>query len=209
VVHVFSATLLIGALVLSAFLIVDGVTDLWLREAEPERAQEPSPAPHTEELESQHKQPRSDLTEVPREPTATVVTQREVAESHAPAIDQPALPSWCDAGVRLAGSAYVRPGVGKPLVMFSGPDVRRRGLRSVGGRVAGKTVVAIHPDAVVLRDADGRDCWLKMSSEHARKVLDTERTAHARHMVDVQREKQREERRKRAAQRRAAKSGKR
>lgn len=107
--------------------------------------------------------------------------------------------------MRVSGNAYLR-GTATPLVMFSGPDVRRRGLRSVGGRVAGKTVAAIYPQAVVLRDAEGRDCWLKMSSAHAREVLHAERHARARRVADVQREKQRDERLKRAAARRAKKA---
>jgi hypothetical protein len=207
VANAFSAALLISALLLSGFLIADGVSDLWLgaREHERERAHQPAPTPPSDTPANQREQPRPDFADAPREPIVKTVAMPDVAEGNAPATEQPPAATLCDAGVRLSGSAYVRPGSGKPFVMFSGPDVRRGGLRSVGGRVAGKTVVAIHPDAVVLRDAQGRDCWIKMSSEHARDVVDAERRAHARRLIEARRE----ERRKRAAERRAAKAAKR
>jgi hypothetical protein len=81
-------------------------------------------------------------------------------------------------------------------VLFSGPDVGK-GLRSIGGRVAGKTIEAIYPTAVVLREPGGRECWVKMSSAHAREVAGQERRVNVRAAKDRYRKQQQEKASKR------------
>jgi hypothetical protein len=75
----------------------------------------------------------------------------------------------CKIGVRVVGAVHIRPRSGDSLVLLRGAD-GSNGLHSLGGRVGNKVIVAIQPTSVVLRDASGRECWIEMSTAHAREV---------------------------------------
>jgi hypothetical protein len=109
----------------------------------------------------------------------------------------------CEVGLRVAGSAYLRPPAGDPVVMFSGPTARK-GLLSTGSRVAGRHIAAIYPNGVVLRDSTGGDCWVKMSTAYAREVAGNERRASLR----AEQKKQKAAQREKAAERRKARAAK-
>jgi hypothetical protein len=110
-------------------------------------------------------------------------------------------PEPCTDELRISGAAYVPSEHGRSLVVFSGPDVQRSGARSVGMRIADKTLVAIYPNLVVLAGDDGVLCWIRMYGPHARDVVAKEHKEDARAAL----EKKREEAKKKAAARAARK----
>lgn len=114
-------------------------------------------------------------------------------------------PGPCEAELRISGSAYVAPGRGRPLVVFSGPDVQHSGARSVGMQIADKTLVAIYPNVAVLQDARGAECWVKMRGPHAAEVAKAERIQATKERA----QRYREEARRKAAERRAKRAAKR
>jgi hypothetical protein len=61
--------------------------------------------------------------------------------------------------------------------MFSGPEANMNGARSVGMQVAGKTVTAIYPNVVVLRDDAGAECWIKLRSDRPREAAKSDAAA--------------------------------
>lgn len=197
--------LLAAAVVLSAYFIVEGVTSL-LRsdlEANESRAAQTrtssaassaaspakKPADTRAVLASNAVKPKMDPVPPPTAPRPPPIeATKQVQQARR-----------CEADLRIAGAAYVSPSVGDPLVLFSGPGVGK-GLRGIGSRVAGKTLVAIYPTAVLLRDPKGRECWVEMTSAHAREVAGQERRANVRAAQDAYRKEQRE---KAAARRKA------
>jgi hypothetical protein len=190
--------LLAAAVVLSAYFIFEGVTSLLrsdLEASDSRPAQTRSP-PITAPAKKPAPDPRTVLasnafdtkTKPMRSPPALPPAQRSAPAEGTNDAQQP---RRCEADLRIAGAAYVRPSAGDPLVMFSGAGVRK-GLRGIGSRVAGKTLVAIYPTAVVLRDPGGRECWVEMSSAHARQVAGDERRANVRAAQERYREEQRE-----------------
>jgi hypothetical protein len=185
--------LLAAAVVLSAYFICEGVTSLLradLRASEPRAAQTRPPSvapPVRKKAPDMHAVLASTVIDTKKEPARPPPARRALPiEDNGKA--QPA--GRCDGDLRIAGSAYVRPSAGEPLVLFSGAGVGK-GLRGIGSQVAGKTLVAIYPTAVVLRDPSGRECWVKMSSAHAREVAGQERRAAVRAAQDRHREEQR------------------
>jgi hypothetical protein len=198
--------LLAAAVVLGAFLIFEGVTSLLRADlhAKESRSEQHQRAPAAAPAKTPPPDTRAVLvSNTPdtksrplRQPPASRQAQRP-SQTEGTNTEREAGP--CEAGLRIAGAAYMRPSAGDPLVMFSGPGAGK-GLRGIGAQVAGKTLVAIYPTAVVLREPDGRECWVKMSSAYAREVASQERRANVRD----KRERYREEQREKASARRAA-----
>jgi len=203
--------LLAVAVVLGAYFMIDDVVSLLrsnLQTGESRPAQ-PSPpsaaAPATKQAAHTPAEPTRnafDNKRAPLRPPAQPAPALPLPPHQATDDTQQAVP--CEADVRIAGVAHMRASAGDPLVLLSGAGVRK-GLRRIGGHVAGKTVAAIFPTAVVLRDPTGRECWVKMSSAHAREVAGEERRASIRAAEKRHREEQREKasatRKSRAARR--------
>jgi hypothetical protein len=185
--------LLAAAVVLSAYFICEGMTsllhaDLQASERRAAQTRPPSVAPPAKKRALDTRAVlASTALETKKEPSRPPPRPSLPIEGNDKA--QPA--GRCEGDLRIAGSAYVRPSAGEPLVLFSGAGVGK-GLRGIGSQVAGKTLVAIYPTAVVLRDPSGRECWVKMSSAHAREVAGQERRAATRAERDRHREEQRE-----------------
>jgi hypothetical protein len=199
--------LLAAAVVISAYFIFEGVTSL-LRsdlEASNSRPAQTRAPPITAPAKKPMPDSRAVLASNAID-TKTKPMRPPPAPPPAPAEDRNDVqqPRRCEADLRIAGAAYVRPSAGDPLVMFSGAGVRK-GLRGIGSRVAGKTLVAIYPTAVVLRDPSGRECWVDMSSAHARKVAGEERRAN----LHAAQKRYRQEQREKAIERRKARIAKR
>lgn len=200
--------LIAAAVVLSAYFIFEGVTrllrsDLEASEFQTAQSRPTSDAAPAKEraLDARDDSPRT-ASDSKRGPLGPPRAESRPALTSSPPPAPPPQPPIqttnesrqagpCEADLRVAGAAYLRGSAGDPLVLFSGADVRK-GLRSIGSHVAGKTVVAIYPTAVVLREPSGRECWVKMTSAHAREVAGAERRANVRAAQDRYRKEQRE-----------------
>lgn len=200
-----------GAAVIAAYFIVDGVGDLFAS-----RSVETPVPPAARETES-----LPAVALAGREPPdARAILARNIFDSKTGPLwppppppeseteeaepEAPPEPGPCDDELRISGSAYVPPERGRPLVVFSGPDEQRSGARGVGMQIADKTVTAIYPNVVVLTDAKGAQCWMKMRGLHAMEVAKIERRDAAR----VAAKKYRAEAKRKAALRREARKKK-